>query len=260
MKLWIDENDLKILARLSKTPWIYEALWRVLLLKDFKNFVEKTRTTFHIPEKGYGKNEIFIMDARIFSRGSGKEVRMGKNDIVGVTEKARRYVVEHHGLHPGRYKDNHFLRSFALIVFEYIFWGDVSSNGSFPANLSLAPNGMFQDIVRLEFSVNSTQKEMAAYLKEHWFLVKEWQRIKDPSKPLQVRERHKSRENLDRDIKIYNLYVDLANKDIPKKKAYREMDVRDLMRERYGLKVSDVAARKVFERMEKEISTINPDM
>jgi hypothetical protein len=119
---------------------------------------------------------------------------------------------------------------------------------------------MFQDIVRLEFSVNSTEKEMAAYLKEHWFLVKEWQRIKDPSKLLQARERHKPRMNLDRDIKIYNLCVDLENKTIPRKKEYLQMDVRNLMLERYDLEVSDDAARKAFERMKKEISDLNPDV
>jgi hypothetical protein len=259
MKLLIDEDDLKMLARLSKTPWLYEALLKILLLNDFKEFVQKTRTAFHIPGKGYGKNEVFIMDARIYSFKSRKELRVGKNDVVKIFKKVRSYVVEHRGLHPGRYKDSHFLGSLVTIIFEYTFYGEVSSKGAFNAHISLVPNGMFQDVVRLEFSVNSTQKEMAAYLKEHWFLVNEWQRIKDPSRPLQTRERHKPRMNLDRDIKIYNLYVDLENKIIPRKKVYPEMDVRNLMQERYNLKVFDVAARKAFERMKEEISALNPD-
>jgi hypothetical protein len=45
-----------------------------------------------------------------------------------------------------------------------------------------------------------------------------------------------------------------------KEEAYREMDVRKLMQKKYDLKVSDVIARKAFERMEKEISDLNPDV
>lgn len=256
VKLNITNDDFFILKNLQKKDRRQYFIFRkLLLIKDFKILVESIRQ--QLDNEKTGLSEIQKRSSQILAdlkKGFPASVFRDHPKEDNFDDKICEFVNNHWSQDFSK-KENAQLDNFILIknIIElYITFGNKSCPymvnnflGSMDIQKSKYGTG---DKISITFPADATVEEVIRYIKNNKFEFKVWKQILDTDKGL---SRNKPSLYFERDVFIYNCYVDFLNGD-EQRSPHTEYVYQDISKKfisKYHKELSVMAIQSAIQRM-----------
>lgn len=267
-KINISNKDFEILNKLNKGDFSSrcagDVLKTLLFNNNFKPFVLNLRKELSIPKDGYNVNndkdwkilwykyyrDAYLLRDLITREGFSLNKKY-KKQIEDFVERNNILNI-HNNL--GLIGDDFVINIIELyILANYV---TTKENKLGFVSISEYSSDEMEDEIDFKFPASVTKNEMIKYIEENWHKVQVLrEKILGKKKS---NKRLKISKNLQRDIYIYNLYIDLINK-LPKNREskYIDLEIQKILLDKLKIKLSEGTIRSIISKMKKQVEYIN---
>lgn len=266
----ISKNDLEFLRKIEGGTTLarrnHIIFCDALLLEDFKLFVQKTRKRLNIPENGFD-GSFLLTNGTIYNVtiSAMKERRGGKTFHKKLSDDVLLYVNNKHYFKKYTDKDLFSFDVLTKLIEEYITYNSISGGVGYVGDISYENNGgdeAYADRIKILVRPDIRKEELLEFINNNFFLIKDYGRIANLKRKIPKNDRLKVYKEFDKDISIYNRYLELmAEGRTIKGKGYVEniiaREIAEEIERCFKQKISDDTVKTTIQRMRKKIKQIN---
>lgn len=252
----LSNRDISILSALkqgkngTRENRVYRVFCDLLLLNDFKSWVQIMRKKYKVPKSGFSREQLMFVGETAMWLTVNKPVKKDPGLYVKSLQDISSYIKSK------KYFNGAETDNLINIVRSYIFFADIPKWTTSPIEI-----GYGKDVkgtgtkIKILFSPDIRTEELHAAIDEYLERNYVWGRDhKIKQRPGNNRVRTPG--NFERDVEVYNLYVEFL-KGQERSGSYLEPNVTRELKRESGIELSEHAIKKIIERMNRKISKVN---